>query len=355
MNPNFTQNPNPGNQGTIEALLTFPEVSNLVKKKFLDLLPNQLIDAKPLFIFDSVPTGQGNSVQKNEIDFTTYARNKPEGANTQKGSMGIGFHQSVGLYRYGLEFDITWEMRTTQQWVNVVNLTAEALAQAVPQRINLDMTHMLTFGNAVSYVDMDGVVRNTSTGDGLSLFNAAHLLTFSATTYSNLVPGNPLFTKTALEAAELLAKYNIFDNFGVMKQMSFKTIWCADTPNLTNDIMQYIRSTSDPVQANPGVENPYKGKYDILPLSKLATDASGAPDPTKFQWWGIAALTGMGGSRWQAYHMQWEAPMMKPMPTGSFSTTNAEDVHNDNWTYGSRGASNFMAVVAKGIIASLAV
>lgn len=356
MNPNnTTANANPGNMGTIEATFTFPELSNLVKKMFAEALPQVPLDAKPLFIFKSVPQGQGDSIQVNEKDFTTYAGDMPEGADAKKGSFGVGFHKQVLWHRYGLEYDITYKMRTTAQWLDIVTETVKALSQAVPQRENLDMTHMLTFGNAVSYVDMDGFTRDTSTGDGLSLFNAAHLLAFSATTYSNIVPGNPQFSKTALEAAELLTKNNILDNFGKLRRMNFKTIWSADTPSLTNDIMQYIRSVSDPVQANPEVINPYKAKFDILPLSLLATDANGLYDSTKQLWWGIAALVGTGGDRWQAYRVQWEAPRLKPMPSGSFSATNAEDVHNDNWTYGARGTENYAALSGRGIIASLAV
>lgn len=349
-----TANPNPGNMGTIEATFTFPELSNLIKKMFAERLVNVPLDAKPLFIMKSVPQGQGDSIQVNEQDFTTYASDMPEGTNAKKGAFGVGYHKQVSWFRYGQEYDITYKMRTTAQWLDIVTATVGALADAVPQRENLDMTHMITFGNATSYVDMDGFTRDVSCGDGLSIFNAAHLLAFTAQTYSNIVPGNPQFSKTALESAELLTKNNILDNFGKKKVMMFKTIWCADTPSLTNSIMQYIRSVSDPVQANPGVENPYKGKYDILPLSLLATDANGNPDSTKYNWWGIAALTGIGAQRWQAYRVQWEAPRMKPTPTGDFSTTNAEDVHNDNWTYGSRGAENYAVLVGRGIIGSLA-
>jgi hypothetical protein len=347
-----TSNNNPGNFGTIEATFTFPELSNLVKKMFAEALPQVPIDAKPLFIMKSIPQGQGDSIQVNEQDFTTYASDMPEGANAIKGQYGIGFHKQVLWFRYGLEYDITYKMRTTAQWVDIVSKTVAALSQSVPQRENLDMTHMLTFGNAVSYVDMDGFVRDTSTGDGLSLFNAAHLLAFVPQTYSNIVPGNPQFSKPALEAAELLTKTDILDNFGKLRRMNFKTIWCADTPNLTNDIMIFIRSTTDPIQANPGVINPYKSKFDMLPLSLLATDANGIYDSTKQNWWGIAALVGSGGDRWQAYRVQWEAPRLITSPAAG---NNGEDRHNDNWSFGARGTENYAALSGRGIIASLAV
>lgn len=352
MNPNqTTANQNPGNMGTIEATFTFPELSNLIKKMFAETLPQVPLDAKPLFIFKSIPQGQGDSIQVNEQDFTTYAGDMPEGMNAKKGDFGVGFHKQVLWNRYGLEYDITYKMRTTAQWLDVVSATVKALSQSVPQRENLDMTHMITFGNATSYIDLDGFTRDTSTGDGLSLFNAAHLLAFSAQTYSNLVPGGPQFSKSALETAELLTKTDILDNFGKLRRMNFKTIWCADTPSLTNSIMQYIRSVSDPVQANPGVENPYKGKYDILPLSLLATDANGLYDSTKQNWWGIAALVGMGGDRWQAFRVQWEAPRLITSPSAG---NNGEDRHNDNWNFGARGTENYASLSGRGIIASLA-
>ena len=348
-------NPNPGNTGTIEGTFTFPELSNLIQKMFAEVLPKLPLDASPLFILKSVPHGQGDSIQVNEKDFTTYASDMPEGKDAKKGSFGVGYHKQVSWFRYGQEYDITYKMRTTAQWLDIVTDTVNALTQAVPQRMNLDMTHVITFGDSTSYTDMDGVERDVTTGDNLSLFNAAHLLAFSDKTYSNIVPGNPQFSKSALESAELLTKTNILDNFGKLRRMEFKHIFCADTPSLTNAIRQYIRSVSDPVQANPGVENPYKGKYDILPLASLATDANGSYDSTKQNWWGIVAIVGTGGQRWQAYRVQWEAPRLKPMPAGKdFSSTNAEDVHNDNWTFGSRGTENYAALSGRGIIASMA-
>ena len=352
MNPNqTTANANPGAMGTIEATFTFPEVTNLIQKMFVDKLENVPIDAMPLFIEKSVPQGQGDSIQVNEKDFTTYANNMPEGSDAKKGIFGVGYHKQVLWHRYGQEYDITYKMRTTAQWLDVVQSTVEALSVAPTQRINLDATHMLTFGNAVSYVDLDGTVRDTSTGDGLALFSAVHTLAFNANTYSNIVPGAPQFDKTALEAAELLAVTNIRDNFGVKKVMNFTHIITSDAPSVCNDVMQLLRSISDPNQANSGTMNPYKARYSHLKLSLLATDANGNPDATKQNWWGIAALEGTGGSRWQAYKVTWEPVRMKTMPTMG---NNGEDVHNDNWTYGARAACNFASLSGRGIIFSLA-
>ena len=351
MNPNSTTyNANPGNLGTIEATFTYPELSNLIKKMFAEALPKMPLDANPLYIDKTIPQGQGDSIQVNEQDFTTYASDMPEGKNAEKGQFGVGYHKQILWHRYGQEYDITYKMRTTAQWLDIVSATVSALSTAVPQRINLDKTHKITFGSAVSYVDMDGYVRDLTVGDGHSLFYATHDLAFSTKTYTNIVPGNPAFTKSALESAELLTKTDILDNFGKLRRMSFKTIFCADTPNLTNTIMQYIRSTSDPLQANPSVVNPYQSKFDIMPLASLATDANGIYDSSKAAWWGIAALSGVGAERWQAYNVIWEAPRLRPMPTQG---SNAEDVHNDNWTYGARGTCNQGILSGRGIIISM--
>lgn len=367
MNPNqTTANANPGANGTIEATYTFPEFSNLIKKMFAERLENTPLDAAPLYIEKVVPAGKGDSIQVNEIDFTTYASNMPEGADATKGQTGVGYHKQVLWHRYGLEYDITYKMRTTAQWIDVVTETLDALVEAVPQRMNLDMTHLITFGNAVSYVDMDGAIRDTSTGDGLSLFNSAHTIAHpqsTVTSYSNIVPGAPVFNKVALEAAQLVGATETIDNFGVLKSINYNTIWSTSDPTTCNDIKQLIRSVADPNQANSGVANPYnmgtRPAFKHLELSKVWTDANGNYDSTKRRWWGIAALGNNGSrrGRWQAYHCVWESPRIIPGNAASknLSGTNGEDVHNDNWTYGARGTANQAAVSGIGMIGSLVV
>lgn len=349
-----TQNPNPGSQGTIQSTFTFPEFSNLVEKTFVELLQNLPLDADPLFITKSIGHGEGDVKQMNEQDFETYAKGMPEGANAQKGKTGIGFHKQINWYRYGLEFDITHKQRTTEKWGDVVANTMEALTQAVPLRMNLDKTHIITFGNATSYVNMDGFVRDVTTGAGTELFTATAPLAHSPFTYSNIVPGAPAFSKTALELAQQLTVSNILDNFGVKKRMAFDTIWTSDDPETVNNVKQLLRSISDPEQDNSGVMNPYESRMSHLVLSQLATTPEGSYDSSKAKWWGIGAFKGMGANRWQAYDLIWESPYIKgSTPMAGHTATNQEDYHNDNWSYGARGASNQGVLSSRGIIVSL--
>jgi len=46
------------------------------------------------------------------------------------------------------------------------------LGQSTAMRIELDLTHMFTFGlQGASYTNMDGETVNTVTGDGLAIFS----------------------------------------------------------------------------------------------------------------------------------------------------------------------------------------
>src|SRR5690606_20539795 len=109
-------NPNPGNQGTFLSTFTFDEIYNLIKKSFVEMLPLYPIDAKPMFIYEAIHQMAGNTKQFNEIDFSSFARTKPQGVPTTKAQMGIGYHKIMTMKRIGLEFDLTYEARTQNQW-----------------------------------------------------------------------------------------------------------------------------------------------------------------------------------------------------------------------------------------------
>ncbi len=342
--------PNPGNQGTFLNTYSFNEIYDLIKKTFVEMLPLYPIDAKPMFIFEAIPQMAGNTKQFNEIDFSSFARTKPEGVATSKASMGIGYHKVMTMKRIGLEFDLTYEARTQNQWYRVNDITSQ-LIKTVPYRMNLDMTHKITtFANAASYVDMDGFTIDTTTGDGLSIANAAHTLAFSSQTFTNIVTGAPQFSKSAFESALRIARNNTFDNFGIPHVMNWTHIFTTDDPTLKANVMQFLNSISDNTQANPGVNNVYKNRCEHIVLTQLDTDPNGFRNTAKSNWWGIAALGGSSrGDKLQAYYGEWEAPNMKPAPTNG---NNADDFSKDIWKYGVRGGYGLTVVRPQGIIYS---
>lgn len=302
--------------------------------------------ASQLFISADLTSHTGDTKRFDEVDVETFASNMSEGADAAKASAGVGYNVTMEAVRRAKEIDISWKMRRYNKYQEVgTKLTS--LNHFCPQRANLDLTHRFTFATSTSYTDMDGLSVDVSTGDSLSLCNAAHTLAFSATTYRNRVNGDPVFSQGALEAAELLGTSDIYSNFGEKRVMMFNTIITSDDPGTCRDVRQVLESTADVDAAHEGVLNTYRGKYRHVELAYLPTTATGARDNTKRQWWFLAA-TGMGTDGWQAYYGIFESPNLKVPAPGN----NGEDIHNDNWTYGARMSYGIVALSGRGIIGS---
>lgn len=334
-------------QGTLLNTVTFSQMTDLIRKSFVRT--QQLVPpaAYQLFIKDGVAQNQGNTKRYDEVDTQTFARRKYEAQSSKKAAVGVGYNVTMTMKRIAMEIDITYEMRTQNRAPEVGSLITN-LTHFCPQRLELDLTHRLTFCTSTAYTDMDGDSIDVTVGDGLALASTVHTLKFSSTTYSNRVSGDPLFSRGALEAAEALAVTNILSNFGDRRIINFNTIVSSDDPNTVNNIKQFLESTTDIDQNNASVINPYKGKYRHIALPFLATTATGAFDSTKKRWWFLAAI-GQGINGWQSYLGMWEEPHLKDMPTDGKSN---DDYSRDIWTYGARAGYGIVAVSGRGLIAS---
>lgn len=336
---------------TLLNTVTLSEFTDLVAKEFS--LTQQMVTpmAQKIFIYDDMAANTGDQRRYDEVDTETFASLKRQGMDASKAAVGVGYNKTMTAKRIAKEIDITWEMRRYNKKPEVMGQLT-SLNHFCPQRIELDLTHRLTFCSSTSYTDQDGDTVDVTTGDGLSLLNAAHTLKFSATTYRNRVTADPVFSTSALESAELLTVTNILSNFGERRVLSFNTIITGDDPNTIREVKKLMQSTTDIDQDNPGVINYYKGKYEHLILPYLSTTATGANDSTKRRWWFIGAL-GQGVRGFQAYFGVWEAAHLKaPAPNEG---NNGEDVHNDNWTYGTRAAYGICALSGRGLVGSLPV
>lgn len=339
--------PNPGNRGSFLNTATFPELYDLVNKNFTTLMAMVPAVAEQLFIVDDAPNPAPADMRIDEYDIETFASRKPEAQGTVAANMAIGYTVSMTPLRFGKKVVVTYEHRR-HAMDRKVGGDLESLAHFVPQRKELDLTHILTFGTATSYTNMEGESITLSVGDGLSLFNVAHTLKHSSTTYSNRLSTDPLFSKGSLEAAELLMSTDILSNFGEKRVMSFNKIFCANTPSMINAVRRLIGSSSDDTQNNSGVKNTYSGKYDLVVLPYLATTATGANDSTKKNWWGIVATAGGSlGNRWQAYLRYWERSHLVSPEEGQ--TKNGD---TDVWEFHTRGYYGVRAATGRGIIAS---
>lgn len=334
-------------QGNLLNSITFSGLTDLIRKEWV-VTQNMIKPmAMQLYITDPIGKGQGNTKRYDEIDTETYAKLKRQGEAVSKASVGIGYNKTMTKKRIGLEIDITQEMRDENRYPEVGALITN-LTHFCPQRIELDATHPLTFGTAVSYVNMDGETVDLTGGDGLAVFSTVHTLKYSSTTWSNRVSGDPVFSRGALEAAELLTTTDILSNFGERRVMDFNTIITGNDPVTVNSVKQFLHSTSDVDQNNPGVMNIYLNKYKHLILPQLATTATAANDSTKRRYWFLGALQ-QNANGLQAYYGEWEAPHMVASPA---SGNNMEDPHRDIWSWGTRAGYGFVYVSGRGIIGS---
>lgn len=333
-------------QTQLQNTVALPELVDLVRKEFVTNSKMVQPAAKQLFIVDNIGKGQGNTKRYDEIDIQTYARLKRQAEATKKASVGVGYNVTMTKKRIAMEIDITQEMLDENRYAEVGS-QIRALTHFCPQRIELDLTHILTFASATSYTDMDGETVTLTVGDGLALASASHTLKYSSTTYSNRITGDPIFSQGALESAEQLTVTNIYSNFGERRVMNFNTIVTSDDPNTVNAVKQILQSTADIDGAHSGVMNVNKSKYRHVVLPQLATTATGAHDSTKAKYWMLAAA-GQGTDGWQAFFGNWESPHMKE-PRGD-----SHDYSRDVDTYGVRAGYGIRAVTARGLIFSLA-
>lgn len=326
--------------------VTLPEFSDLVMKQFSHV--SQLIQprARQLFIYEDLTSWPSEFKRYDEVDTETFARRMRQGEPASKARAGVGYNKTMTARRYAREIDITWDMRRYGQQHKVKSELTN-LNTFIPQREELNLSHILSFATSTSYTDMDGDSIDVSVGDGLALLSTVHTLAFSSTTYSNRVSGDPVFSQGALEIAENLAVSDVLSNFGERRVMTFNTIVTSDDRPTSRAVDQLLQSTADVDAAQSGVVNLYKGSYVHIELPYLATTATGARDSTKRRWWFIVAA-GQGTNGWQAYFAEFEKMNLKMPAMGN----NLEDGHTDVWTYGVRGSHSQVALSGRGIIGS---
>lgn len=290
-----------------------------------------------LFNAEPVPTGTGETREYSEIELEEYAKVKPQGDQAARARVQQGYSKVMRVKRFSMDIGITVEMRKYNKYSEVVRRLTN-LGTLIPNRMELDLSHRITFGTATAYTNMDSDSIDITVGDTLALFSTAHTVRGSSTTYRNRLANNPQFSRGALEGMERLVTEETINQFGQKQVMPFDVIWHTDDPTTENAIREFLMSTSSVEQANSGVMNVFKGKYRVVKLSRVATDKDGAVDSTKRKYWGLASTMNS-----QAHLGIWEEPFLKsPASSGS----NAEDFATENWNYGVAGAYGIAIVSA---------
>ena len=296
-----------------------------------------------IFRVMGVPNNSGDTRDFSEIDGEEYANVKGEGDQASRGQVQQGYTNSMKVRRFAKNIGITYEMRRYNKYPEVVSRLTN-MARQIPQRIDLDLSHRLGFGTATSYTDIDGVSVTISVGDTLSLWNTAHTLRGSSTTYRNRLANSPQFSRGALELMERQAIENVFNQFGEKKVIPFNVIWSTDDPVDTNTIKEVLRSVASPAAAHEGVTNVYSAKYRHVVLPRVPTTSAGGIDTAKRHFWGLCATDYSS-----AYLGVWDEATMQAPTTGS----NGEDSQTDDWDFRLRGAHGITIVGANFLTISL--
>lgn len=340
--------PNPGQIAQPLATFSAKEIYNLVEKSYMEFKQQCKPDAFVFYVKKSIPNHMGTVKRYSQKDYSTYARYKAELGLTKQAQFAIGFHKDVHMRTIALEQQLSEEAIKFDRWDDV-RLISKMLGQTVPNRINLDDSHFaVTFAQGTSYVDMDGEIIDTTTGDGLSIANSAHLLAHSPKTYTNIAPAS-LFNKTAFQVVLRIARNNTMDNFGIPKKYNWSHIWATNDPENSESILQFLKSRTDNTQGNANVDNVYYSYLKPVFLEEIDTDIYGERDESKSNWWGIGAFEGdmLSGDRASFVYAEWEAPYLKPfLGEGS----NAVDFSRDALKYGARGRNGRAVLDGMGII-----
>jgi hypothetical protein len=272
------------------SIASIPDFVRNAEILFLKGLDSVQMNARNSGIFrvDSIPDHKGNTKEYSEIDLEEYATIKGEGDQSARARVQQGYSKIGTLYRVSLDIGITYEMRHYNKYMEVV-ARLENLGKTVARRMELDLSHRITFATATSYTSKEGVTIDTTVGDTLAWASTAHTVRGSSSTFRNRLANNPLFSKGGLEGMEQMIIENSINQFGEKVTIPYDILWTTDDANTCNTVREYLKSTAGPDALNEGVVNVYQGKYRHVVLPLVPTTATGAVDSTKAKYWGLCS------------------------------------------------------------------
>lgn len=322
------------------STIQYPDFVNLLTliwKKGYNATPKAMRNSG-IAQLSSIPANSGNTRKFTEFDTNRYLKDKEENAQAERGKFAQGYSKIMEKKRIGENFSISYEMRTENKYPEVLKM-ATSNSQKGNNSIELDLSHRLTFGTSTSYTDRSGKTVDTTVGDGFALFYTAHTLTASPSTYRNILANNPKLSQGSLEAMEKLISTEAYNNFGEKSGTSADILWTTDDPNTVNTARKILQSTADVDSANSGVTNVNRGKYRLVILPLVATDAFGAPDSDKYYYWGLSS-----SMESQLMLGVWEEPHLMPAQANA----NSENIQTDAWEFRDRAGYGIVTVSGRG-------
>ena len=305
---------------------SLPQFTDLVKRSFLDGLKSLDQSMRNSGIVLEETMAQNTGLYKRYAERLTrneYASFRAEGDAASQALIQYGYEKDLGVTTVALAVSITELMRVGGKDQDILDMVTD-LTTVVPNSMDLDLSHRISFFTATTYVDRDGRTIDITVGDGLALGSASHTLTGSATTYSTLITGNPQFSKGSLETAEKSFVEGTYNNLWEKMTIKADTILTTDDPNTINQVRELMNATADVSTSNSATFNVYKNKYRHVVAPRIATTATGAVDSTKAKYWGLVA------SKASDFHL---TILQSPTLSTPMDWNNGEDIATGNWNY----------------------
>lgn len=308
----------------------------ITTSQFNDVVKNALVEWRKGYdgvtpaaraLYDVSSTSKMTS-EHSQIDGPGFARRKSEGQRYAIGNPKQGYSLTLTQSRIGLTEAVTWEMRKFDKY-REIDKVMRRLGETTANRMELDLTQQFTFGMAASsYTNMDGETVSTTAADGVQIFSASHTMTGATGNISNLITSK--FSKAGLAAAELLFT-KMTSNTGVKVIVKPDTIVTGDDPATVNAVREFLNSTGMPDSANNGT-NVYRSKYQHIILPYLASDATGAYDSTKANYWMLVDKAHTDAILEIAENPTFTAPKLGG---------NGEDFNTDDWAFKSSATYDY--------------
>jgi len=330
------------------STMSIPAIDSLIQKSFVKGLEREASDIRK--IFHSKKGDIAKSAERiDEIDREHFAEQKLEGQSSAQRGIATGYHKEISPKTISVSRIVSGEAYKRLE-AHGLSSYASQTAEYLIDKIELDMHNFLGYGASTSYVDNGGFTVNLTVGDGKALFDATHTLKHSPLTYSNILTGAPSLSESSLDLASDYFEYNVLSNYGIPEPMTPNAIITSRKAVMVNRVARILGSLSPQsiegtANANSGVVNVNKNKYEHRLAVSFDVDANGMTDATKSFYWFVAALNSNPAKSLQAYYYSWLSPMAAPV-----------EVNQDKWTlsFTGRAMYNLGALSGKGICVSLA-
>lgn len=326
-----------------------PQLVDVVERMFVGYQENypRIMYEQEFITKDAKAKGDGMaSIYAENIITDQYAAANTEGAPAEIYPAQYGYEKAAYINYFKKAISITKVMRVAGKG-NQVEREIKNLIEGPTARLELDLANRFGYAATLtSYVNKEGVTVDTTCGDTKALLATDHALSGSATTFTNIVTGNPAFSKSALELAMQIAARNSFDNLGKNIEFRASHVLTSNDPVTCNQVRELLFATSNVESSNAGTYNVYSSANAGLkhvPVARLALDQNGTRSTSLEKYWYV-----IDAKQTSVFCSILEAPYVNTPMTN----TSGQDFLTENWNFLSGMAYGIAIVSPKGIVGS---